>query len=171
MVKDDIYYFHQTPKLLCEELIKQVPLEQGDRVLEPFRGEGNFYNSLPDFVEKDWTEITDERDYKDYDKEVDWCITNPPFRLDDEQNTGRRINAFYKLLNYYSHRAKKGIAFLGNDACFSTLTPTRLKELNGRGWFIHKIVCCAIKKWRGRYFFIILKKEPCDLYKFIDGSF
>lgn len=168
MIKDDIYYFHQTPKPLCEELIKQVPLEQGDKVLEAFRGEGNFYNSFPDFVEKDWTEIVDGRDYKDYDKEFDWVITNPPFRLVDGD---RRVNAFYSLLDYYSHRAKKGIAFLGNDTCFSTLTPTRLKELNSRGWFIHKIVCCAVKRWRGRYFFIILKKSPCDFYNFINGSF
>lgn len=40
--KDDIYYFHQTPKKLCEELIKNIDLKEGDRVLEPFRGEGGF---------------------------------------------------------------------------------------------------------------------------------
>ena len=169
MEKTDTYYFHQTPKSLCDELIKHVPLEQGDRVLESFRGEGNFYNSFPPFIEKDWCEIVDGRDYKDYDKEFDWVITNPPFRL--EEDDGKRTNAFYKLLNYYSQRAKKGIAFLANDTCFSTLTPSRLKELNGRGWFIHKIVCCAIKKWRGRYFFIIFKRQPCDFYNLIDGSF
>jgi len=170
MIKDEAYYFHQTPSELCKELIKQVPLIKGDRVLEPFRGEGSFYNNLPNFVRRDWTEITDGRDYKDYDQEIDWVITNPPFQIDEHQ-TGRRVNTFYKLLNYYSDRAKKGIAFLGNDTCFSTLTPNRLKELNGRGWYIHNIVCCAIKKWRGRYFFVIFKKEPSDFYKHVEGNF
>ena len=170
MEKDDTYYFHQTPKELCKELIKLVHLEQGERVLEPFRGEGGFYDVFPDFVEKDWCEITEGRDYKDYNKEVDWVITNPPFQL-NEQSTSKRENAFFKLLKYYTAIAKKGIAFLGNDYCFGTLTPKRLKELNASGWYIHNIVCCAVKKWRGRYFFIVFKKEPSDFYKFVDGSF
>jgi hypothetical protein len=168
MIKDEVYYFHQTPEELCIELIKHVPLIQGDQVLESFRGEGSFYNNFPDFVEKDWCEITEGRDYKDYDKEFDWIITNPPFRLEE---SGKRENAFYKLLKYYTNKAKKGIAFLGNDFCFSTLTPKRLKDLNESGWYIHNIICCSVKKWRGRYFFIIFKKEHSDFYKYVEGNF
>lgn len=167
-LKDETYYFHQTPEELCKQLIKLVPLEEGDRVLEAFKGEGNFYNNLPDFVEKDWCEITQGRDYKDYDKEFDWCITNPPFRL---QEGSKRENAFWKLLKYYTERAKKGIAFLGNDKCFGSLTTKRLKELNEKGWFIQSITCCAVKRWRGRYFWIILQKKPCEFYKYIEGNF
>jgi len=161
------YYFHQTPVELCKILIDQVPLIDGDRVIEPFKGEGNFYNHFPDFVEKDWSEITQGKDYKDYDKEFDWVITNPPFKLD---SSIKRENSFFKLLKFYMTKAKKGIAFLGNDNCFSTLTPKRLKEMNNDGWFIHNIHCCSIKKWRGRYFFIIFKKEPSDFYKYIEGN-
>jgi DNA modification methylase len=40
MEKDDVYYFHQTPCELCKKLISEVPLVEGDKVLEPFRGEG-----------------------------------------------------------------------------------------------------------------------------------
>jgi type I restriction-modification system DNA methylase subunit len=168
MIKDEVYYFHQTPQELCKELIKHVPLIEGDRVLESFRGEGSFYNNFPDFVEKDWCEITEGRDYKDYDEEFDWIITNPPFRLEE---SGKRENAFYKLLKYYTNKANKGIAFLANDFCFSTLTPKRLKELNESGWYIHNIICCSVKKWRGRYFFIIFKKEYSDFYKYVEGNF
>ena len=168
MEKNDIYYFHQTPVELCKELIKHVPIIAGDKVLEPFRGEGGFYNIFPDYVEKDWCEIVDGRNYKDYDKEFDWVITNPPFQL---EKTGKRENAFYKLLKFYTGKANKGIAFLGNDYCFGTLTPNRLKELNDSGWYIHNIICCGVKKWRGRYFFIILKKENSDFYKYIHGNF
>jgi len=168
MEKDDAYYFHQTPELLCRELIKYVDLQEGDKVLEAFRGEGSFYNSFPEFVEKDWTEITEGRDYKDYTGEIDWVITNPPFRLDDGV---KRENAFFKILKHYTTKAKKGIAFLGNDSCFSTLTPKRLKELNESGWYIHNVVVCNVKKWRGRYFFMIFKKSPSAFYNHVVGNF
>jgi type I restriction-modification system DNA methylase subunit len=166
--KNDIYYFHQTPQKLCEELIKHVDLKEGDKVFEPFRGEGAFYNSYPDFVEKDWTEITEGRDYKNYEGSIDWVITNPPFKLDDKN---KRENSFYTLLKYYSDKVNKGIAFLGNDWCFASLTPKRLEELKNNGLYIHNIIVCNVKKWRGRYFFIILKKEPSDFYKHIIGNF
>jgi hypothetical protein len=168
MIKDETYYFHQTPKDLAEALIKFVDLKDGDKVFEPFKGEGAFYNAFPTNVVKDWTEIVEGKNYKDYTGDIDWVITNPPFRLDEG---GKRENAFYKLLKYYTERCKKGIAFLGNDSCFSTLTPKRLEELNNSGWYIHNIVCCSIKKWRGRYFFIIFKNEPSDFYKFCRDNY
>jgi hypothetical protein len=168
MQKDETYYFHQTPEELCKKLIEQIPLEEGDMVLEPFRGEGNLYNNLPTFVEKDWCEITDGRDYKDYDKEYDWVLTNPPFRL---ETVTKRENAFWKLLEYYTNRAKKGIGFLTNDKCFGVLTVKRLKQLNEKGWYIQSISCCSIKKWRGRYFWIILMKKPNMFYKYVEGNY
>ena len=168
-MKDEVYFFHQTPELLCKELIKQIPLEDNDNVFEPFKGEGSFYNNFPVNVSKDWTEIEEGRDYRDYDKPIDWVISNPPFKLVRDKG---RVNSFYYLLNYYASRVNKGIAFLGNDSCFSTLTPKRLKELNiNHNLFIHDIVVCNVKKWRGRYFFIIFKKGSSPFYKYIEGNF
>jgi DNA modification methylase len=158
----ETYLFHQTPEELCKELIKECPLVSGDTVLEPFKGEGNFYNNFPANVVKSWAELEQGRDYKDVQGNYDWVITNPPFRLE----TGtKRVNSFWFLLDYYSTRTNKGIAFLGNDSCFCTLTPRRITLLQERGWYIQKIVVCAVKKWRGRYFFFILQKIPNDLYK------
>jgi len=167
-MKDETYYFHQTPNDLAKKLIGFVPLIQGDNVLEPFKGEGSFYNNFPDFVNKEWCEIEEGRDFKDYDKPIDWVISNPPFKLE----TGKkRENSFYYLINYYLDRVNKGIAFLGNDSCFSTLTPKRLKEMNDKGFYVNKIVVSSIKKWRGRYFFIIISKQKTELYNFIEGNF
>ena len=70
MIKDDTYYLHQTPESLTPLLINEVPLEPNDKVLEPFRGEGNFYNHIPATCTKDWCEITEGRDYKDYNLPV-----------------------------------------------------------------------------------------------------
>lgn len=77
MVKDETYYFHQTPEELCKKLIQLTPFEPNDRVYEPFRGEGNFYNHLPEYVVKQWSEIEDGRDFKDFNEEYDWVISNP----------------------------------------------------------------------------------------------
>jgi hypothetical protein len=66
---------------------------------------------------------------------------------------------------------KKGMAFLGNDRCLATLTPRRLDILQNNGIYLHSIVVCNVKKWRGRYYFLIFKKEPSTFYKGILGSF
>jgi len=156
MQKDDTYFFHQTPTELAKDLINALALPASERLYEPFRGEGAFYNAFPDMNPKDWSEITEGRDYKEYEGEYDWVITNPPFRLD----TGaKRVNAFWYLIDYYTQRAKKGIAFLANDSCFGTLTPKRIALLNERGFYITKLIVCAVKKWRGRYYFFVLEKQ------------
>jgi hypothetical protein len=152
----ETYNLHQTPKELAKDLMAFVPLVPGDRVVEPFKGEGAFYDVFPDFVSKDWAELEQGRDYQTLTAEYDWVITNPPFQI---ETGGKRVNTFWFLLDYYSQRAKKGIAFLGNDTCFSTLTPRRQALLKERGWSLSKVVVCSVKKWRGRYFFFVLQKE------------
>ena len=50
-------------------------------ILEPCRGLGNIYEELPE--PKDWCEITEDKDFFDYQTKVDWIITNPPFSIYD----------------------------------------------------------------------------------------
>jgi len=166
-MKDKTYFFHQTPKELAKKLIECLPLVDGDKVLEPFKGEGAFYNNLPENVEKYWTEIEEGRDYKSFTDKVDWVISNPPFKL---ESTEGKVNAFWEILKYYTNIATKGIAFLGNDYCFSTLTPKRMKELNEKGFYIHSYKICSVKAWRGRYFFIIFTKEQSHI-GYLEGNF
>lgn len=47
------------------------------RCLEPFRGDGSFYQHLPEG--SGWCEISDGRDFFDWQEPVDWIVTNPPF--------------------------------------------------------------------------------------------
>ena len=159
----ETYLFHQTPKECAKDLIAFIPLVEGDVVAEPFRGEGAFYDAFPSFVEKKWAELEKGIDYTSLE-DYDWVITNPPFRL---ENGNKRVNSFWYLLDYYSTRAKKGIAFLANDRCFSTLTPRRQSILKDRGWKITKVVVCSVKKWRGRYFFFILQKEGNNFIEYL----
>jgi hypothetical protein len=168
MSKDDAYYLHQTPTELAKKLIEIVPLQVGDVVYEPFRGEGAFYNSLPSTIVPKWSELVEGRDYKDFNESYDWVITNPPFRLQEQE---KRVNSFWLLMDYFTDRATKGVAFLGNDQCFSALTPARIKKLADKGWYIQTIHVCAVKKWRGRYFFLVLSKKPSTLYSALSGTY
>ena len=104
-----------------EELIN------GDIVLEPFKGEGAFYNNLPDNIVKRYCEIEEGIDFRSYAENVDWVISNPPFRLLDGES---RSNSIYKIILHFSLMVNKGMCFLINDYGLSTLTPNRLKQLN-----------------------------------------
>jgi type I restriction-modification system DNA methylase subunit len=164
----EVYLLHQTPADCAKDLLQFIPLQPQDKVIEPFKGEGAFFNAFPDFVEKEWAEKEQGKDYTDISGVYDWVITNPPYRVE----TGtRRINSFWYLLDYYSQRAEKGIAFLSNDKCFQVLTPKRMMLLRQRGWSITKIVVCSVKKWRGRYFFLILEKNKPGILDFLSTNY
>ena len=63
-----------TPVPLAIRLINHFN-PQG-RGLEPCRGTGNIYNLLKD---ADWCEISQGRDFFDYNNKVDYIFTNPPW--------------------------------------------------------------------------------------------
>tara|TARA_R100000951_G_C2643484_1_gene181741 strand:- start:760 stop:1275 length:516 start_codon:yes stop_codon:yes gene_type:complete len=170
---DDTTKFHQTPVLLAKDLIKFINFEDEDIVLEPFAGMNAFYNEFPNNVIKYRTELTQGSNYIDFDYEnisIDWVITNPPFRL--ETDDGKRENAFYKILKFYSTKVKKGIVLLGNDKCISSLTPKRMKEINDDGIFLNKIITCNVKAWRGRYYALYFyKNKPNDNFSYLMNSY
>jgi len=48
-------------------------------ILEPCRGQGAFYNAFPKECTKLWCEIDDGVDFFEFNENVDWIITNPPY--------------------------------------------------------------------------------------------
>ena len=159
---DEVYNLHQTPIELCKKLIQYVPTVEGDICFEPFAGQNNFFNQFPSNTSNIRTDQRDGLDYTSYQGKISWVISNPPFCI----NTGdKRINAFVFLLEYFMKITDKGIAFLGNNQALASLTPKRLAKYNLSGWYINKIVICNIKKWFGRYYFIIFEKK---INKFIE---
>ena len=51
-------------------------------ILEPCRGDGAFYDRFNPEL-RDWCEISQGKDFFEYDNKVDWIITNPPFSIFD----------------------------------------------------------------------------------------
>lgn len=160
---NDVYYFHQTPEKLAKELIKYVPIEENDVLYEPFKGEGAFYNNFPTGNKKIWSEIQEGVDFRTINEPYDWVITNPPFRL--ENNDGKEKNAVWQLFEYFADRANKGIAFLINSNC--CLTPRRYDILFKKGFSLVRMVVCNVKKWRGRYYFMVFKKNEKPIVDYL----
>lgn len=66
-----------TPRQLAAQIIDQLPL--AGNVLDPCRGDGAFYDQLASNVLKHWCELDDGRDFFEWDRHVDWVISNPPW--------------------------------------------------------------------------------------------
>ena len=84
VIKDNIEYKNvvYTNRDFCDAVIKQLShLFQPDNTfLEPFRGSGNFYTAMKKYSDNvDWCEIMEGKDFLQYDKKVDWIISNPPW--------------------------------------------------------------------------------------------
>jgi hypothetical protein len=64
-----------TPDWLAKQICGMFDIQ--GRVLEPCKGEGAFLKHLP--ANTDWCEISEGKNYFDYNKKVDWIVTNPPY--------------------------------------------------------------------------------------------
>jgi hypothetical protein len=64
-----------TPDWLAEEICSMFAID--GKVLEPCKGEGAFLRHLPSNTQ--WCEITEGRNFYDYNEKVDWIVTNPPY--------------------------------------------------------------------------------------------
>lgn len=168
-MKDDQYFFHQTPVKLAADLIQFIPIATNDVLYEPFKGEGAFYNSFPDHTNKIWSEIEEGIDYKTITDSYDIVITNPPFKLPDKTN--KMKNAIFPLLEYFMKHAKKAVCFLTSDYGFQSLTTRRINKFKELGFYLTKLVFCGCKKWRGRYVFLVFTKTPSNFIEALKETY
>jgi len=130
----------QTPIKLAQYCIKLIPIEKGDLCLDNARGKGAFYNNLPN--PREWCELP-KRDFFNYNKQVDWIITNPPYS---------------KLDDWFIHSAeisRKGFCYL---LAFHNITPRRIERMNKMGFALTQIHLCKVFNWFGISAFCIFKK-------------
>ena len=65
-----------TPREVAKSLIEHF--KPNGIILEPCSGDGAFLDYLPN---AEWCEVTKGRDFFEYEKKVDWIITNPPWSI------------------------------------------------------------------------------------------
>ncbi|MEM6883858.1 MAG: hypothetical protein AAF571_02420 [Verrucomicrobiota bacterium] len=64
----------QTPPEMAQRLVNHFQPE--GRILEPCCGQGHFLKVMPG---AEWCELSKGKDFFDWDRQVDWIITNPPW--------------------------------------------------------------------------------------------
>ena len=118
---NDVFY---TPPGLVNQLLKHTPIHPEEFVLDPFSGDGAFFNAF-DNRAKDWCEIELDKDFFGYDVPVDWVVSNPPFSLISE------------TLDHTCKIATTGFAYIMPTY---SLTHNRINRANGFGFKLSKLV-------------------------------
>ena len=151
-----------TNPTMAKYIIDGIVWDDGEKVLEPCRGDGAFYNNLPENVDKDWCEINEGRDFFDYDKKVDTCISNIPF-------VPRKLAWDFtaKAMDICS----KNIYWLINLGTLNIFTPKRLDDMKEKGWFIQSFNVVADKRWFGRYMVVKIGREDLGVFKWKRKTF
>jgi hypothetical protein len=75
----------QTPEHIAKKIISLFDIGDG-RILDPFRGDGAFYDNFPKkyYLSRLWCEIKEGADFFDFTAHVDWIISNPPYSIFDK---------------------------------------------------------------------------------------
>lgn len=139
---------HYTPLRLAQRLVSLVPIQSGDVVLDPASGRNKvFYHAFPFRRFAREMEIEEGSDFLEAAIEYDWAVTNPPYHV------------LWRFIEKTSVEARKGFGFLISLNGLNSLTPKRLEVLRSRRFHMRRLHVVNVKKWMGRYYFVIFSKR------------
>ena len=110
-----------TPEYLAESLVNHF--KPSGKILEPCKGTGNFLKFLPKNTL--WCEISEGKNFFDFNDKVDWIITNPPWS---------QIRKFLQ----HSLEISKNVCFL--FTINHLWTKARIRDIKEAGFGIKEIV-------------------------------
>ena len=113
--------FVYTKPEMAKDLINTITFKDGDVVMEPCKGNGAFYNQLPNNVVKLYCELQEGINYLLDEREVDITISNPPF-------VPRKL--FWEFHKRAMKNTRREIYWLINFQSFNVFTTKRLNEIN-----------------------------------------
>ena len=144
---NDIFY---TPDELVIDCIKCIDIKSDDILLDPFYGDGAFYNKYPIENKKEWCEIAKDKDFFEYNNKVDWIISNPPFSI---------LN---KVLDHCCSISKKGFGLI---MLTTALTIPRINRMKLKGFKITKLLYFQVKQWFGfTCVFVVFSKDGNEIF-------
>jgi hypothetical protein len=131
-----------TPLYIARLMIDMCDIKTEMNVLDPSRGEGVFYNNLPD-CNKEYCEITEGLDFFNYTKRVDLIIGNPPYSLWDKwlAHTMTLTDKFCYIFGVYN------------------FTDKRINEIIEKGYGITKFHLLKVDWWFSPSFIVVFEKN------------
>jgi hypothetical protein len=143
----DIFY---TPLNVVKIHLSLIDFFNNDKWLDPFYGEGIYYNNFPS-NNKEWCEILKNKDFFDYNNDVDIICSNPPYSI------------FDKVIEKSIELKPRIISYLIN---INNLTTKRIEIFNNAGYGLKKIHMTKIYKWFGMSYIVVFEKgvQNCITY-------
>jgi len=141
--------FHYTNPEMVTDLMKLIPFENGDEVLDTGSGKNKvwFDETRKYGVFGFECEIEDGCNFLEWERKVDWVIGNPPFDIG------------WKFTEKAVEVANKGIAFLGTIKFLNQFTPKRLEFMKNNKFELQHIHIISDSRWYGRCYFLIFEKK------------
>jgi hypothetical protein len=139
-----------TPLELAKKHIDFIDFNENDKWLDPCRNNGSYFNNFPN-DNKDWCEILDNKDFFEYDGEVDIIIQNPPYSIMDkwiQKNIELNPRIFSLLIGV------------------GGLTTKRMEKIESAGYGLIKMKILKVWKWYGMSALVVFQKEKQSIIKF-----
>lgn len=145
----DVFY---TPLTVVKKHIESLTTDPSDRWFNPFAGKRVYYDNFPT-TNKDYTEISEGKDFFDYTDHVDIICSNPPYSIMD------------RVLEHSVKLSPRIISYLLLEG---KMTPKRIEYLNNHGYSMTGMYMCKVYAWYGMAVaYTFTKGEPTNDVKFI----
>tara|TARA_R110001632_G_scaffold11382_1_gene41134 strand:- start:448 stop:945 length:498 start_codon:yes stop_codon:yes gene_type:complete len=131
-----------TPIELAKKHIEMIEFNENEKWLDPCKNDGSYYNNLPN-DNKDYCEILENKDFFEYEGEVDIIIQNPPYSL---------MNKWIEKNIELNPRVISFIVGIGN------LTAKRIETLEHAGYGLTKMRMLKVWVWYGMSVIVIFEK-------------
>jgi hypothetical protein len=143
---EDVFY---TPETLVKEhldLVKTFLKDENVLILDPFKGQGAYFNEFNNYFPNcsyEWCEINDNKDFFEYQGNPYAIISNPPYSMIDK--------VLQKSVSLQPHI----ISYLVG---FGNLTARRMEYMNKNGYELCSMHLTKVFKWYGMSAIITFRK-------------
>jgi len=134
-----------TPEKLAKTHIDMIDEAYRNLVwYDPFKNSGSYYNQYPCANEnKKWSEILENKDFFDFNEQVDVIVSNPPYSMIDKV-LEKSVSLKPMIISY----------LLG----INNLTAKRMEYMESQGYYITKLHMCKVFKWFGMSLIVVWEK-------------
>ena len=129
-IAKDVFY---TPEAVAKTHIASITTSPDDMWFDPFAGKKIYHDNFPT-DKKDWTEISDGKDFFTYDGRVDVICSNPPYSIID------------RVLEHSVKLQPRVISYLLLEG---KITPKRMEYMNSKGYSLTGMYMCKVYSWYG----------------------